>query len=206
MITLRQLASIIIREASGGDASHDSQLGERTVILKIKMHLNRMLKVERYARMNVGDKSATPLFIYTYDNQTVNKDVDPPTLTLPEFMIDLPHNKGVHMIAPQCDPHRPYIRRHNQGVSRYLPCGDLLGEAGWWQEGYTVYLSPKGKVHDTAVVKLVTIGPDDLDNDSPLPVTPDMLPEMIQAVKAELLQQPPQDVINDNNKDLVVNG
>jgi hypothetical protein len=206
MITLKELAWLIIREASGGDPSHDSPYGERTVIKKIKMHLNQALKVERFGRMNLGDKSPMPLFIYTYENIEVNKDGEYSELELPEFFIDLPHNKGVHMICPDCDPHKPYTRRNNQGVSRHLDCGKLLGEAGWWQEGFKVFLSPKEKVKDKAIVKLILVGPDDLKDSDPLPVTPDMLPPIIQAIKAELIQQPPQDVINDNNKDLVANG
>lgn len=206
MITLKELAWLIIREASGGDPSHDSPYGERTVIKKIKMHLNHALKVERFGRMNLGDKSAMPMFIYTYEDIEVDKTGDYPTLMLPEFFIDLPHNKGIHMIAPDDDPHCPYIRRNNQGVSRKLECGKLLGEAGWWQEGYKVFLAPTEKVRDKATVKLILVGPDALSDNSPLPITPDMLPPMIEAIKAELLQQPAQDVINDNNKDLVPNG
>lgn len=206
MITLRELAWMIIREASGGDPSHDSPYGERTVIKKVKMHLNQALKVERFTRMNLGDKSTMPLFIYTYEGLDVDKQKAVPELTLPEFYIDLPHNKGVHMIAPDCDPHKPYIRRNNHGVSRNLDCGKLLGEAGWWQEGFKVFFSPKEKVKDKAIVKLVLVGPDALGDDDPVPVTPDMLAPIVAAIKAELIQQPPQDVINDNNKDLVANG
>ena len=206
MITLRELAGIIIREVSGGDQSHDADLGERTVIKKIKMHLSIALKTERFGRMNLGDKNTMPLFIYTYDDIDVNKDDENyAQLDLPEFFVDLPHNKGVHMIAPSCDPHNPYIRRHNQMVSRHLECSNLQGQAGWWQEGFKVFLTPVKRVKDKAIVKLILVGPDALSANDPLPVTPDMLAPMIQAVKAELLQSPPQDTLNDNNKDLVAN-
>lgn len=204
-ITLRQIAYLVIDDLSGGDVSADSGLDPRNIMLKARGKLAYMAKLLKYERYAQGDRTSPSIFIYTYENQKVNKAQGSKyaTATLPDNPIDLPYNKGIHEICPQTDIYEPYTRRLNQGVTRHTRAGDLEGEVGWWTQGREIILSPKDKVGKEIAIKLLLPAPDVIGEDVALPMTPELLSQLVEELKKESIL-PVKDTLNDNNKDLGV--
>lgn len=207
IITLRKIAYLVKDDLSGGDASVDSPYDIRSIILKARGKLAYLAKVLKYERYAQGDRTSPSLYIYPFENQKVSKAFGDKyaTAVLPEFPIDLPHNKGIHEICPQNDPYEPYIRRLNQGVTRHTRSGDLQQRVGWWTEGSKIILHPKEKVGAELIIKLLLPAPDAIDMDTPLPMNPEVLSQLVQELKQETLTPVIQDTLNDNNKDIGVN-
>ena len=208
IITLRQIAYLVIDDLSGGDASVDSPYDERDIILKARGKLAYYCKVQKYERYQQGDRGVPSAFIYIFENQAVTKitGIKYVVVDLPETPIDLPHNKGIYEVCPQADIYEPYIRRNNQGVTRKTRAGNLEGSVGWWTEGRKIVLYPKDKIGDKVAIKLLLPAPDDLASDQTLPMSPELLSQIVEELKAEMQSKVIEDTINDNNKDIGVNG
>lgn len=202
-ITVRKLAQEIIRLESGGDQSNDSQLSEGYVMTMVRQASNKFLKnmiLENYAE---DDRSTLPLMVvrYTVDVAGTNPNK---YITLPDFYIHLPFNKGLRGVALVEDPTNEGIPRHNPGVSRNLPCADLgPGEFSYYAEGYKIYFDDNfeyGKV----LLKLVVASPDSIAADDSLPIYPEHQADLIVMVRQMIANRPIQDKILDNNADIGV--
>ena len=202
-ITIRKLSQEILRLESGGDISIDSQLSEGYVMLLVRQASNKFLKnmvLENYAD---DDRSTLPLMVVRY---TVDVEGTDPNkyITLPDFYIHLPFNKGLRGIALVEDPTNEGIPRHNPGVSRNLPCADLdPGQFSYYSEGLKVYFDDNfeyGKV----LLKLVVASPDNIAADDSLPIYAEHQADIILMVRQMISNQPIQDKILDANADIGV--
>jgi hypothetical protein len=202
-ITLRKLARQVIELESGGSQSVDSQLSEAYVILLCRQASNKFLTQDLYARMSQDDRSTLQLMIASYE-VTVAGENPNKYITLPEFYINLPFNKGIHGIAPVEDPTNFFIPRQNPSVSFNLPCSDLEPETySYWTKGMKVYFDNDidfAKV----LVDLVVASPDTIDKDDPLPIYPEHQADLIVMVRQMIANRPLQDKIVDGNPDLGV--
>jgi hypothetical protein len=123
-------------------------------------------------------------------------------ITLPEFYINLPFNKGIHQIAPVEDPTNAFIPRHNPSVSYNLPCSDLEpGQNSYWQKGLKVYFDEDCDF-SKVLVDLLVASPDTIGVGDPLPIYPEHQADLIVMVRQMLANRPLQDRIIDNNPDL----
>lgn len=203
MITIRKIAQEIIRIESGGDQSNDSQLSEAYIILMVRQAANKLLAPLIYARYNEDDRTGIEMMIATYE-VNVQGTIPNKYIDLPEFYISLPFNKGIRGISPIEDRTNEFIPRHNPAVTRSLPCADLeKGQHSYFTEGLKVYFD--GNFDSKKVLlKLVVAAPDSIPVDDPLPIYPEMQSDIISMVRQMLLNQPIQDKILDNNKDVGV--
>lgn len=198
MITLQKIALEVIRLESGGDQSNDSQLSEEYIVLLVRQALNTLLAPRIYEKLSQDDRSALHLMVATY---TVQVEGDNPNkyLTLPDFYILLPFNKGINSIAPVEDPTDHFIPRHNPGVSRGLPCADLdPDQYSYWTKGLKVYFDEEMDL-EMVLVDLVIAAPDSILKTDPLPIYPEQQAPLISMVRQLLAGQPMQDKILDNN-------
>jgi len=200
-ITVRKLAQEIKRIESGGDPSIDSQLSEGYVMTMVRQASNRFLKNMILENLANDDRSTLPLMVVRY---TVDVEGTSPNkyITLPDFYIHLPFNKGVRGVALVEDPTNEGIPRHNPGVSRNLPCADLgPDEFSYYAEGYKIYFDDNfdyGKV----LLKLVVASPDSIAADDSLPIYPEHQADIILMVRQMIANSPIQDKILDNNADI----
>ncbi len=196
-ISIRKLAQEIILLESGGSPSNDSQLNEGYVMTMVRQASNKFLKnmiLENYAE---DDRSTIPMMVVRY---TVDVAGTSPNkyITLPDFYIHLPFNKGLRGVALVEDPTNEGIPRHNPGVSRNLPCADLgPGEFSYYSEGMKVFFDDNfdyGKV----LLKLVVASPDSIAADDSLPIYAEHQADIILLVRQMIANRPPQDKVLDN--------
>ncbi len=203
-VTLRKMAQEVIRLESGGDQSMDSQLSEGYVILFIRQAANKLLNGRMLERMANDDRSTLQLMIASYE-VTVEGTLPNKFITLPDFYVNLPFNKGLHAIAPVEDPTNHFIPRHNPAVSKNLPCADLdPGQYSYWTKGMKVYFDGDQVDFGKVLVDLVVAAPDNVGIDDALPLFPEHQVDIIQMVREMIKTQPPQDKILDNNPDIGV--
>jgi len=197
MITLQKVAQEIIRLESGGDPSNDSQLSEAYVILMVRQASNKFLKNMILENLSEDDRSTLPLMVVRYEVDVFGESPNK-YITLPDFYIHLPFNKGLRGLALVEDPTNEGIPRHNPGVSRNLPCADLdPKQFSYYTEGLKVYLDDHfeyGKV----LLKLVVASPDTIAITDSLPIYPEHQADLILMVRQMLANRPPQDKVLDN--------
>lgn len=203
MITLRKLARQIIDLESGGAQSIDSQLSEAYVILLCRQVSNKFLTQDLFARLSQDDRSTLPLMIATYEVEVEGENPNR-YITLPEFYINLPFNKGIHGIAPVEDPTNFFIPRQNPSVSYNLPCSDLEPEQfSYYAKGKKVFFD--GEIDFAIVlVDLLVASPDDIAPDDVLPIFPEHQADLIVMVRQIIANRPLQDKILDSNADIGV--
>lgn len=202
MNTLRQLAYLIIDELTAGKPDTEMAYDEREIIMRLRMQLSELFKIQRLENRAEGSREIVPIYIYTYTDQTVNfpsATAKYCTVPVPDFYVNLPYNKGIYAVAPNNDIHDHYTRRRNQTITRRLKCGDLQGKMGWWSEGMTIYLSPPSRVPKTVAIKLVLPAPSAIGDNDPLPLTPELQAQLLRLVKADIQNMGIQDVYNDGN-------
>jgi hypothetical protein len=196
-ISIRKLAQEIIRLESGGDKSIDSELSEGYVMLMVRQASNRFLKNMVLENLGEDDRSTLPLMVVRY---TVDVEGTDPNkyITLPDFYIHLPFNKGLRGVALVEDPTNEGIPRHNPAVSRNLPCADLdPGQFSYYPEGLKVYFDDNFE-YSKVLLKLVVASPDSITDDSALPIYPEHQADLIMMVRQMISNRPPQDKVLDN--------
>ena len=189
MITIRMLAQEIIRLDSGGDVSFTTPYNEQYVMRFVRQAANTFLAPMILNNMANDDRGSLPMLIVGYEVDVLGDDTHK-YITLPEFFMQLPFNRGLKGIAPIEEPDHEYIPRHNPGVSHNLPCGDAEQEQTYWQEGLSVYFDKEielGKV----LLKLVVAAPDSILPDDPLPLFPEMQVPIIAIVRQMLSNKRP---------------
>lgn len=201
MITLRQIALEIIELESGGARNDDSNLSLPYVVLYVRQFSNTVLAPRVFEKLAVDDRSLLQLMIASY-TVSVQGTGSTKYITLPEFYMSLPFNKGLAAVAPVDDPTNHFIPRNSPAVSKNLPCADLEpGQFSYWTKGMNVYFDNDlefGKV----LVDLVVASPDSIGLDDPLPIYPEHQAQIIRMVRAELKSMPLQDRRLDGSPDI----
>ncbi len=207
-VTLRKIASEVIRLESGGSPSNDSELSVPYVILMVRQALNKLIAPMIFANLNADaespDKGTLPMLVVGYEVTVEGSTKYSRWITHPDFYIHLPFNRGLRGIAPVDDPTNHFIPRQNPAVSRNLPCAILeKGQYSYYTEGNKSYFDdsmPFRKV----LAKYVVAAPDSVGEDDNLPIYPEMQYDAIMLVRQMLANTPLQDKKLDNNKEIGV--
>lgn len=200
MISLRQIAQEVIRLESGGDVSNESPYDEGYTIRLARQAANTLLAPMIFGNLAEDDRGTLELLIVRYTVDVQEDEDGNQYMTLPEFFMRLPFNRGLRGIAPVEDPSNEFIPRHQPGVSRGLPCADVEQQYSYYQEGFTIYFDQElefGKV----LLKLLVAAPDSILPDAPLPLYPEMQLPIIQMVRQLYQNRPLMDKILDQNPD-----
>jgi len=202
MITLRQIALEIIELESGGARSDDSNFSLPYVVQYVRQFSNTVLAPRVFEKLAVDDRSLLQLMIASY-TVTVQGTGSTKYITLPEFYMSLPFNKGLAAVAPVDDPTNNFIPRGSPAVSKDLPCADLdPGQFSYWTKGMNVYFDNDGFEFGKVLVDLVIASPDSIGLDDSLPIYPEHQSQIIKMVRAELKSMPLQDRRLDSSPDI----
>lgn len=179
MITLLKIAYEAQRIVYGEyiDNSED-QLSKNYVVLLARQALNKLLAPKIFENLNGDDRGTLPLMVVQY---TVSVTGESPNkkITLPEFYVNLPFNKGIHGVATVEDPTNFGIPRLNPSVSRNLPCSDLdPGQFSWWTIGYNLYFDEHFE-YAKVLLYLLVAAPDTIGESDPLPIFPEMQLDLV---------------------------
>jgi len=203
MSTLRQLAQEIIRLESGGSPSNDSELSEGYVIKFVRQGANKLVHAKNFEKLADDDRSGLQLIMASFEVQ-VQGDNPVKYIDLPAAPMNFSFNKGL-VIAPVDDPSAHFIPRHNPAVSSNLPCADLdPGQTSYWLKGLRAYFDGDQLDLTLVLVDIAVVAPDTLSIDATLPIYPEQEMDLIMLVRQMLRDQPIQDKILDNNKDVGV--
>lgn len=199
-ITVRKLAQECLRLETGGPVSDQSPWSEQYIMLLVRQAANSFLLPMVLDNMANDDRSTLHLLVVGYEVDVVG-EFDHRYLTLPDFYMRMPFNKGLKGIAPIEEPDNEFIPRHNAAVSHNLPCGDAEQQDTYWTEGMRVYFDKPielGKL----LVKLVVAAPDSVLDDDVLPIYAEMQAPIIAAVRQMMANRPILDKTLDGNPDL----
>lgn len=200
MITPNNIADLFISDFSGGDQSKDSPLDRREVVLKIRSYIIPLVKGEYYNKWNEGDKSAISSIIASYELSLAKDDTSQLYLTIPEFYMTLPYNKGVHRLYIKGNPYNDFYLMHNPGISGNLPHTKIKNEQSCYIEGNKIKMGPgcTAKKADKIVLQLLVPAPDSVGDDEALPILQEHVHEIMKMLRADFVPIP-NDMANDNN-------
>lgn len=182
---------------AGGDRKTESELSYQDVIFRIRQICNELLKAKYLDKYQDGDRSAILNCVATYELQLQNDTVDGVTyVTLPEFYISLPYNRGVHRIfqratKPKGDPSTKEFTLVDQpAVSLKTRTSRYPGMNFCWIEGYKVKffnMYAEQGATDKVVTQLIVAAPDSVGETDPLPIPADMVQTVLDRMtQAEL--------------------
>lgn len=207
MITLEHLAEQIILDLSGGDKSKDSEIEMPDVILKIKQVASFLIKtniVENIRYGGLSDISHHYINVETDIPVSFNTTYNQCYALLPMVPLSLPDNKGVKEVGSQKGGCVVFARIKSGQVNMIKDI--IQDEIFYWPEKDRVVFHKdiRGK-YSKVTMKLVAANPDDLADDEPFYLPPDMQAMVIQKVE-DLMRSPalgpnmaPVDKSNDNN-------
>lgn len=190
MITLRQISQTIIDRLSGGDRKTGSELSVQDIVFKVRSVCNELLKAEYITKYQDADRSAVTQCVANFELTLVN-DPDCAYITLPDFYLNLPWNRGIHRIFQralnaQGNPtdtefalsHQPAIGLKTR-TARY-PGINLCWVENFKVKFYGIYAEPG--TTNKVIVQLIVAAPDSIDEDSPLPIMPEMVPKIYDRI------------------------
>lgn len=186
MITLRQIAAQHMDRFSGGDVKTSSELSYQEIIFQIRQIANQVLKVQYYEKWKEGDRSATTQCIATYELTLQNDTVDGLAyVTLPEFYISLPYNRGVHRIFQRAlkqggEPtEKEFTLMHTPSTSLKTRTARYPGMNYCWIEGYKVKfynIFAEPDKTNKLVTQVIVAAPDTVLENDALPIMPEIVP------------------------------
>jgi len=199
MITLRSIAARYQDMRVQGDRPNKSELSYQDIIFNIRSICNELLKVAYYEKMQEGDRSAITQCIASYE-LTLTNDIDCAFITLPDFYISLPFNRGVHRVYQRAlkangnPTGTEFTLSHNPSINLKTRTARYAGLNLCWVEGfkikfYNVYAEPQGSSPNVpgtnkVIVQLIVAAPDSISESDPLP----LMPEMIDKIYERLAQ------------------
>lgn len=202
-VTLRKIAYQFRKMMAGGDPNPDFPITEAYAVLHARQCLNFLLKPEYFDNVNNDQRSGgLELMIASYEVDVLGED-NHQYLDLPDFYIRLPFNKGLKGIAPIEEPTNEFIPRHTPEVTFNLPCADAEGQMTYYTEGKKVYFDKEVDLAKV-LVKLIIAAPDSIGVDDSLPIYPEQQTSLLLLMKSMFKEEPVQDKIIDNNKDISV--
>lgn len=204
MITLKQLAALYIEQRIGGDRSTDDEISYQDIIKRLRGVANRVLKVSYLEKLQDGDRSNIAMCIASYE-LTVQNDSDCAFVILPEFFINLAHNKGIDRIFQRKRKKKgnpsetEFSLVHQPATALKTRTARYPGINICWQEGfklkfYNMYAEPGQP--NKIIVNLVVAAPDSIGENDPLPITAEMQDLILKAMLEVPIQIPP---ISDSN-------
>lgn len=205
MITLKQIASQFIDRMSGGDRKASSELTYPDVIFKIRSILNELLAVSYFPKYQEGDRSAITQCIASYE-LTLTNDADCAFVTLPDFYLALPYNRGIHRVYQRAKKAKgnptgtEFTLSHNPSIGLKSRTARYAGINICWVEGlkvkfYNLYAeapgsSPNVPGTNVVILQIIVAAPDSIGETDPLPIMPEMIPKVYDRL-AQMEMNPP---------------
>lgn len=202
MITLNQLADMLLHDFEGGIPSKESKLDRRDIILKARGFIHAVVKPLYYEKWNEGDKSAIPQCIYSYELSLL-EDAEGKYISIPDFYMALPDNRGIHRVYVKGNRFSDFVIQTNPGITGDLPHSSMKGVQYCSIEGLKVRMN-KGctaKKADRMILQIINIAPEALAADAALPLMGEQLAELIKLLKMDYapFANIQSDYLNDNN-------
>lgn len=208
MITLKKIASLFIESHSAGDASKDSKLSYQILGPRIRHLLNDFIKPLILERYNDDDKTVPSNFIVMYEFDVVNDDLGA-YVDLTEHYLSLPHNKGIRRAFQRLPKDSQpgsfdefeliptQFPEYNRGTraGRY-PTHRKYYMVGQRMRLQNIYAEPDQE--NKVFVEQVVGAPDTYGENDPLPLSPEMVSQILLKLPA-FSYTTPQDKINNQN-------
>lgn len=215
----------ILRILNGGNIQRDSKFHQLDVEYLVRDTAAKLIKGEWFAERNEGGKDIDARYIVTFSE--IDVEIDAITkenyIVLPfTSYIRLPDGAGIRSIRPDVtgtDTKRTKqeelrafipIAARFEDIYFQLPAGSLEGQYGWMVRRDKVYFTKRYdktlKEWDISkvAVDVVTTDPAALTEDDPLPLSAELMQQLITEVVTILTQGSPQavDQINDENPNI----
>lgn len=208
MLTLKKIAALHIEQINGGDASKDSQSSYQIVIPRIRHILNDFIKPLINERYNDDDKTVPTNFLVTYDF-TVQNDALGAYVDLTESYLSLPHNRGIKRAfqrmpvesQPGAFSEYELIPTEFPEFNRNTRAGRYPTHRKYYMEGLRLRLqniSAEPGQTNKVYVQQVVAAPDSFGENDPLPLSPEMISQVLLKLMA-FVPPAPQDKINNQN-------
>lgn len=225
MSSIRGIAERIQRIISGGNTPRDSQFHDLDIQYLVRDTAAKLIKGEWFAERNEGGKDIDARYVVPFYGLPVLKDSDTGEnyIEMPvDSYIRLPYGAGIRSIRPasagtktkrtkQVET-RAFIPIPNRFEDIYwqLPAGSLEGIYGWMLRKDKVYFT---KRYDKTLLEydisqvtmdVVSADPKAIDVEDNLPLSSEMVQQLISEVVNLLTQGSPEvvDQINDNNPNI----
>lgn len=205
MVTLNQIADLILHDFEGGIPSKDSKLDRRDIIKKARSFIHTIVKPLYYEKWNEGDKSAIPQCIYSYE-LSLSEDAEGKYIAIPDFYMSLPDNRGIHRVYVKGNRYADFVIQNNPGVTGDLPHSSMKGVQYCSIEGLKVRMN-KGctaKKADKMILQIINIAPEALADDADLPLMGEQLAELLKLLKMDYapFANVQTDYLNNNNPNI----
>jgi hypothetical protein len=209
------MAQMVIDRLSGGDPSQDSHLDERVVIRYLRMAADGICAGQIAQAWTNGQRTVDSHYIATFNDIVVSAGTGGRNYALiPSYgYISLPNQTGIQRVAPlradgSYGPAMIPINPNEMDIYGSIT-ENILGKQWYYEpdrgrvwfgkrDGKTLLQAEITKVQ----IKVVTLDPQSVGSDDPIPIPPEVQLQIIGQV-IELLQvQVPVDEIDDNNPNL----
>lgn len=186
MITLNQIADLVIHDFDGGLPSKDSKLDRRDVIKKARSFLHTVLKPVMWEKLDDGDKSAISQAIYSYELD-LSEDGEGKYIAIPDFYMALRDNRGIHRVYVKGNPYDDFVIQHNPGTSGGLPHAQIKGVQYAWIQGlkFRIGKGSSAKKGNKMIMQIINMAPDALLDGDALPIMGEQLSELIRLLKMD---------------------
>lgn len=186
MITLNQIADLLIHDFDGGIPSKDSKLDRRDIIKKARAFLHTVLKPVEHEKLADGDKSAIAQAIYSYE-LSLQEDTEGKFIAIPDFYMALRDNRGVHRLYVKGNPYNDFTIQQNPGISGSLPHASMKGVQYCWIRRMQVRISQgtTAKKADKMILEIINMAPDALGDSDALPIMGEQLAELLRLLKMD---------------------
>ena len=187
-ITKKILAEQAFRIIQGGSVRDDADIDIRELMLAVEQERDRLIKVELFQYLQMGDYNINGSFISTY--------IVPIYSDVPVTPISLPHDMGLYQVSHIQDQYNTFVRMHNGALGLYngLPSANLLGRKGYWVEsalnfacddnasGTRIYYNNNVEHCDKGILLKVVATSGDIKEDEPFPIAPEMESTIVRSV------------------------
>lgn len=225
MSSINSISERIQRILSGGDIPRDSKFHELDVQYMVRDTAAKLIKGEWFNERNEGGKDIDARYVVTFRGLSVILDANTGEnyIEMPvDSYIRLPYGAGVRSIRPDSAgtntkrtkqmEMRAFIPIPNRFEDIYwqLPAGSLEGIYGWMVRKDKVYFT---KRYDKTLLQydiskvtmdIVSADPKAIDVDDNLPLSSEMVQQLVSEVVTIMTQGSPQivDQINDQNPNI----
>ena len=225
MSSIKGLSERIQRLLSGGNTPRDAKFHQLDVEYLVRDTAAKLIKGEWFAERNEGGKDIDSRYVVSFTKIPVLKDTETGEnyIKMPiESYIRLPYGAGIRSIRPDSSGTktkrtksieiRAFIPIPNRFEDIYfqLPAGSLEGVYGWMvRKDKIIFTKRYGKTlldYDisTVTMDVVSADPKAVDVEDNLPLSQEMIQQLIVEVSGILRNTTPQvvDTIDDQNPNI----
>jgi len=213
--TLDALSEQVIRIFTAARPTADVHLDRREVSNAMRTMAAGLIRGRWFEMKNTGEVNHLGhIYMATFNGIEVKEDQETEEyyIDLPAIPEDLPDNTGIQNIQPETGkaikdiPMIP-LPLNADIIIGQLPVGALEQRFGFDWRRDKVYFTEQNERTveeegiDTVQVRMITVGPEDVDNFSPFPIPADLIPMLLSQTLAIFgLEVAPEriDLVNDN--------